>query len=106
MIILENRFILKDKLLKLKNEIEKADEVKEDTFDFNCLSLWNIFQNYMLNILQEFPIYQGKNIIQENIEIFDFLKIDEFNVTAKGDFDKQKEQIFNYINSLLIELKM
>lgn len=107
MISLENKLGLKDRVLELKSNIVKMCELKGNSFGLNCLDLWNTYQIYMLNILREFPIYKEKNKINdENVEILEFLRICDFSVKAKGDFNKQKQLLISYANNILKQLEM
>ena len=64
-----------------------------------------INHNAFFNLLNEFPIYKEKNKINdENVDIFEFLRICDFSVKAKGDFNKQKQLLINYANNILKEL--
>lgn len=100
MINLDDKKTINNYLFGFKTKINTIE--KENTGDLNrydSLILWNCCQEFIMNTINQFPMYNdNKEIDCHNVEILEYLDLESLNVSIKKDFVEQVEKVEQYIN--------
>ena len=99
MINLDDKKAINKCLFNFKTEVKNIEkETAEISKGYNLRILWNCCQEFIMKIINQFPICNdNKEIDYHNVEIWEYLNLESLNISIKKDFIKQVEKIEQYV---------
>ena len=99
MINLDDKKAINQCLFNFKTEVKNIEKGNAEIFKgYNLRILWICCQKFIMNIINQFPIYNdNKEIDCHKVEILEYLDLESLNFSMKKDFIEQVKKIEQYV---------